>query len=253
MKRENPGYRHPIFLQGDSISVRHNKNDECFTDRNQHMKKIFQHTMFYFIIVFFLSGISLAQEPIHGVVVNIADGDTVTVWEKEKQYIIRLYGIDTPEKTQDFSMKAKKFTANMVFNKDLTVIPKGVGKYGRIIGMVYIGQKCLNEELIRNGFAWVYKRYCSESFCNDWLQLEQEARVNKLGLWIYDNPIPPWDFRSGKSIKSNVTGVYHGNVSSLVFHAPDCKHFNCKRCTKVFQDRALAISAGYKPCGICKP
>jgi micrococcal nuclease len=121
--------------------------------------------------------------------------------------------------------------------------------------MVYIGQKCLNEELIKNGLAWVYKRYCSESFCNHWLKLEQYAQVNKLGLWIYDNPVPPWDFRRGKSNKSKdkIPGEYHGNVSSKVFHESDCKYFNCKKCTKIFQNRDSAVNAGYRPCGICKP
>ncbi len=218
------------------------------------MKKIFRHIiLFSFINLLFLSGISYALTPIQGKVVSVADGDTITVLQDSKQYKIRLYGVDSPEKKQDFGQKAKQFTSDMVFKQHVKVVAYDIDRYGRTVGMVYIGQKCLNEELIRNGFAWVYKKYCSESFCNDWLQLERKAREKKLGLWVYDNPIPPWDFRSGKLTKSNVTGVYHGNVSSLVFHAPDCKHFNCKRCTKVFQDRELAINAGYKPCGICKP
>ena len=220
------------------------------------MKKIFQHIiLFSFIIFLFLPGISYAQPPIQGKIVSVADGDTITVLENSKQYKIRLYGIDTPEKSQDFGQKAKQFTSDMVFKQHVKVVVYDIDRYGRTVGTVYIGQKCLNEELIRNGFAWVYRKYCSESFCNDWLQLEQEAREKKLGLWIYDNPIPPWNFRRGEpnKIKDKITGAYHGNVSSHVFHAPWCKHFNCKSCTKVFQDRELAINAGYKPCGICKP
>jgi len=199
--------------------------------------------------------ISHAQPSIQGKVVGVADGDTITVLQNSKQYKIRLYGIDTPEKKQDFGQKAKKFTSDMVFGKDVKVSSYGTGKYGRTIGVVYFGQKCLNEELVRSGLAWVYKKYCSESFCNNWLQLEQEARENKLGLWIYDNPTPPWDFRKNKSSNTtyNIIGAYHGNVSSHVFHAPDCKYFNCKSCTKIFQDRRSAVNAGYKPCGICKP
>lgn len=209
--------------------------------------------LLYPIIIFFLSGISYAQPQIQGKVVSVADGDTITILQNNKQYKIRLYGIDTPEKKQDFGQKAKKFTSDMVFKQDVKVIAYDIDRYGRTVGMVYIDQKCLNEELIRNGFAWVYKRYCGEDFCRHWQQLEQEARTNKHGLWIYDNPIPPWDFRRDKSSKSNISGAYHGNVNSLVFHAPTCKYFNCKNCTKIFQDRELVINAGYKPCGICKP
>ena len=85
----------------------------------------------------------------------MADGDTITVLQNAKQYKIRLYGIDTPEKKQDFGQKAKKFTSDMVFKKDVKVISYGTGKYGRTIGVVYISKKCLNEELVRNGLAWV--------------------------------------------------------------------------------------------------
>ena len=219
----------------------------------EQWSKIFLQAIFCFIIVFFLSGISHAQSPIQGMVVSVADGDTITVLQDSKQYKIRLYGIDTPEKRQDFGQKAKKFTSDMVFKQYVKVVVYDIDKYGRTVGMVYMGKKCLNEELIRNGFAWVYKKYCPDPFCNNWIQLEQEARGKKLGLWIYDNPIPPWDFRKSKSSKNNISGVYHGNVSSHVFHAPGCKHFNCKSCTKVFQDRESAMSKGYRPCGFCNP
>jgi len=218
------------------------------------MGKLYRHTFIVILLLplYFIS-ISHAQSSIQGKVVHIADGDTITVLQNKQQYKIRLYGIDTPEKRQDFGQKAKQFTSSMVFKQHVKVVAYDTDRYGRTVGTVYIDQRCLNQELVKNGFAWVYKRYCTDSFCNDWLKLEQGARANKLGLWIYDNPIPPWDFRRGKSSKSNISGAYHGNVSSRVFHAPTCKHFKCKNCTKVFQDRKLAINAGYKPCGICKP
>ncbi|MCP3876199.1 MAG: thermonuclease family protein [Desulfobacteraceae bacterium] len=134
---------------------------------------------------------------------NVAAGDIVTVWEKGKQYKIRLYGIDTPELKQKFGPKAKKYISDVVFNKDLTVIQKDIDKYGTIVGMIYIADKCLNEALVKNGVAWVYKKYCREDFCNNWLQLEQEARENKLGLWSDDKPIPPWEFLKRQSKQHN--------------------------------------------------
>ncbi|MCD4676686.1 MAG: thermonuclease family protein [Desulfobacula sp.] len=218
-------------------------------------EKIFHHAIFYFIIILLVPVISHAQSSIQGKVVSIADGDTIRVIQNSKQYIVRLYGIDTPEKNQDFGQKAKKFTSDMVFGHQVKVIPYDMDRYGRTIGVVYVDQKCLNEELIKNGFAWVYKKYCSKSFCNKWLKLEQVARENKFGLWLYDNPVPPWDFRRGKSSNAtyNILSGFHGNVSSHVFHRPDCKHFNCKNCTKIFKTRESAINAGYRPCGFCKP
>ena len=220
------------------------------------MKKISRLLIFFYLIIIFLvTGISFAQIPIKGQVVSISDGDTITVLQDSKQHKIRLYGIDTPERKQGFGRKARLFTSRMLFRQYVKVVAYDKDRYGRTVGLVYVGKKCLNEELIRNGLAWVYKKYCTEPFCNRWLLLEHRARVSKLGLWLYDNPIPPWDFRRGKSSnnRDKITGAYHGNLKSLVFHASDCKHFNCKKCTKVFLARKAAVKSGYKPCGICNP
>jgi len=152
----------------------------------------------FLIIVFLFAGISFAQKTIRGKVIAIADENTIIVLQNNRQYKIRLYGIDTPEKRQAFGQKAKKFASDMAMNQQVKVVVYDIDRYGRVVGMVYIGQRCLNEALIQNGFAWVYRRYCKESFCSKWLGYEQEARANRIGLWSYDNPIPPWEFRKKK-------------------------------------------------------
>jgi methylphosphotriester-DNA--protein-cysteine methyltransferase len=48
-------------------------------------------------------------------------------------------------------------------------------------------------------------------------------------------------------------GAYHGNIKSKIFHDADCRYFDCKNCVAVFDTRAEAIEAGYRPCKICKP
>jgi endonuclease YncB( thermonuclease family) len=77
---------------------------------------------------------------------------------------VRLYGIDTPEKRQDFGNKAKQFTSDMVFGKYVEVEPVTKDRYGRTVGLVYINGQCLNEELIRAGFAWVYIKLLQEGY-----------------------------------------------------------------------------------------
>ena len=47
--------------------------------------------------------------------------------------------------------------------------------------------------------------------------------------------------------------VYHGNSKSHIFHKPGCRYYNCKKCTVEFTTREDAISAGYRPCKVCKP
>jgi len=195
---------------------------------------------------------------ITGKVVGISDGDTIVVLQNNQQYKIRLYGVDTPESHQDFGTRAKQFTSEMVFNKEVRVVPEATDKYGRTVGTVYIANVCINEELIKNGFAWVYRQYCSKPECQNWLQLEDEAKNGKKGLWNDKNPLPPWEFRkngnaTSEQVITKQTGTYSGNTKSGVFHKSSCRYYNCKNCTAVFGSRDEAIKAGYKPCKICKP
>jgi len=133
-----------------------------------------------------------------GKVVSVADGDTITALNNGKSERIRLYGIDTPEKRQAFGKKAKQFTSSMVFGKTIEVKIKDIDRYGRTVALVYVDGESLNEALIKAGYAWVYQRYCKESFCKDWLSLEGAARYGKIGLWSEPDPIAPWDFRYKK-------------------------------------------------------
>lgn len=50
-----------------------------------------------------------------------------------------------------------------------------------------------------------------------------------------------------------VSGGYSGNTSSGIFHAASCKYFNCKNCTAHFSSRSETLSAGYRPCRVCRP
>jgi micrococcal nuclease len=219
--------------------------------------KIAQRTLLASLLyIIFIAG-TLHAQTITGKVVGVADGDTVTVLQNQNQYKIRLYGIDTPEKGQDFGNRAKQFTSDLIFGKEVRVIEKDVDRYGRVVGMIYIGNICVNEEIVREGLAWVYDYYCKDTVCPNWKQLEKQAQGARIGLWSHPDPIPPWDYRRGSrkpsEPKAVASGSYHGNTRSMVFHQSSCKHFNCKNCTEVFNSRAAAIKAGYKPCGGCRP
>lgn len=222
----------------------------------------------YCLVLYFLSLLTflgfvstvLGQSVIYGRVVGVSDGDTIKVLHDVKQYKIRLYGIDTPEKRQDFGKKAKQFTSNLVFGKNVKVIAETTDRYGRTVGTVYVDNICLNEQIITNGYGWVYRKYCDKPVCGYWLKLEKNAKINSLGLWSNPNPIPPWQYRhteSGKTsnlpLKRSHNILYHGNIKSKVFHSPGCRYYTCKNCTVEFKSRSEAIAAGYRPGGICKP
>jgi micrococcal nuclease len=158
------------------------------TRERTHMKR----TILILLISFLFTSYSYAFE---GKVIHIADGDTITVVHDGKPEKIRLYGIDTPESKQAFGNEAKNFTYAMVYRKSVNIEPVATDHYGRTVGIVNVNKKCLNSELIRNGFAWVYDRYCKKDMCDKWQQLEEEARQSKTGLWLQDDPVEPWKYR----------------------------------------------------------
>jgi len=198
--------------------------------------------------------------PFAGQCVGVTDGDTITVMHDGRGEKIRLYGIDTPEKSQDFGNKAKWFLSDLVFKKIVEVQPQDTDRYGRTVGIVLVSGINVNQEIVKAGYAWVYRQYCKQAFCAEWLNLESTARRNGIGLWSHSDPIPPWEYRRGQRSSKTTSpatiqqaGVYHGNRKSHVFHGPNCRHYNCKNCTEIFNNREEAIAAGYRPCGNCKP
>tara|TARA_R110002049_G_scaffold993_11_gene7250 strand:+ start:31080 stop:31307 length:228 start_codon:yes stop_codon:yes gene_type:complete len=66
--------------------------------------------------------LGFSQETLTGKAVHITDGDTFKLLAKDSTLtIIRVANIDCPERKQPFSTKAKQFTADAVFSKNVTV------------------------------------------------------------------------------------------------------------------------------------
>jgi micrococcal nuclease len=102
-----------------------------------------------------------------GKVVGVIDGDSITVLHDGRREEIRLWGIYCPEKRQAFGTKAKQATSRLVFGKMAEVNPVDVDRYGRTVAIVTVGTTLVNRELIRQGLAWVYPRYCKRQVCEE--------------------------------------------------------------------------------------
>ena len=128
-----------------------------------------------------------------GRVVGVSDGDTIEVMRAGRAVRVRLQGVDSPESHQAYGTRAKQFTSDLVFGKTVAVQVHGTDQYGRILGEVILPDgRSLNRELVRNGYAWWYRRYSDDPVLR---RLEEEARRERRGLWRDKNPIPPWEFR----------------------------------------------------------
>lgn len=230
------------------------------------MKRIITTILSFFVLI------PATCFALDGRVVGVSDGDTVTILTQEKQQIkVRLYGVDCPESHQDYGQRAKQFTSDMVFGKTVDLETIDQDKYGRSVGIIRTDGRILNEELLKNGFAWHYAQYCKRPECGLWKQFEEQAKSTNTGLWAVKNPVAPWDFRHGNNAiqeKKENSGlpdttskafspagsiVYHGNAKSHVFHAPGCRYYDCGNCFVKLSSRDEALKGGYRPCGICRP
>lgn len=133
-------------------------------------------------------------------VVGIKDGDTIEILLSNKTTkVLRLAEVDCPESSQPFGKNARQFTSKEVFGKMITYYEIDTDRYGRTIAKIYYNdKKYLSEELIKNGFGWWYERYSKDKYLSD---LQDSAKVNKIGLWQDKNAISPYEWR----MKNKVT------------------------------------------------
>jgi endonuclease YncB( thermonuclease family) len=154
-----------------------------------------------FALFFFIFVNCVSAQTFTGKIVRVKDGDTVVAIDKDNtQYTIRLSCIDTPEKKQDFGTKSKEFLASMCFGQEVTIKIKNKDRYGRYIGTLYKEDLNINLQMVKAGYAWVYRAYCNDL---RYYKAEKKAKKYKLGLWLQGKPIPPWEFRKIKSKKTS--------------------------------------------------
>ena len=134
-----------------------------------------------------------------GKVIKVSDGDTITLLTDDKvSHKVRLNDIDAPEKKQPFGSKSRDNLASYIAGEIVTVRYKSKDRYGRVLGTIYFDNLDINLQQVKNGYAWVYKKYSKNQ---TYYKEEQKARDLKKGLWIEKEPRAPWEFRKQKKSK----------------------------------------------------
>lgn len=143
-----------------------------------------------------------SAETLHGKVVSVADGDTVTVLEGgNRQWKVRVAGIDAPEKAQPFGQASKRALSDMVAGKAVDVEWDKRDRYGRVVGKVLVSGRDAGLAQVEAGMAWWYRKYSNEQSPRDrgtYSAAEESARSAGKGLWREADPVPPWEFRKAK-------------------------------------------------------
>ena len=150
------------------------------------MKKI----LFIFLFLLLITTNLYTEEK----TLNVIDGDTIKI----NNIKYRFSGIDTPEINQTCKKDEEIIYCGIIAKNKLIAkignhipncVAESTDRYKRIIAECFVNNKSLSKYLVRNGYAFAYRKY-SKKFILD----EDFAKKNKLGLWQMEFQYP-WEYR----------------------------------------------------------
>jgi len=129
-----------------------------------------------------------------GRVSSVTDGDTLRIENLTGgSDIIRLYGIDAPERDQPYGSVASNALRTKVNDTRVRVVVQDTDDYGRQVGTVYLESRNINLEMVAEGHAWWYEFFAPDN--HELRQAQITAEESQLGLWRNANPVEPYDWR----------------------------------------------------------
>jgi len=130
---------------------------------------------------------ALAEGPYR--VQRVVDGDTLLLANRAR---VRLIGADCPETEkpgqigEPWAPEATQFTEDFVAagTVRLQMDRQRIDRYGRFLAYVWVGDRMLNEELIRSGLARARTGFpYSSSMKTRFVRAEKEAKAAGRGIW----------------------------------------------------------------------
>lgn len=157
---------------------------------------------FIFVALFlclFISAATAQTEFVRVLVVDVHDGDTITVTDATKRrFKIRIIGIDAPELKQNFGEKSRRELKKILGRDKKNIIVKtfGLDLYNRILAQVFVGKADVGLELLQNGWAWFYNsRQLPQNDLKQYKSAFENAKATKIGIFADEKAEQPKDFR----------------------------------------------------------
>lgn len=149
-------------------------------------------------------GIPAGSYTLTGAIVNVADGDTVTLRASDGQRRIRMDSIDAPEEGhgadqpgQPYAEASRKHLADLVAGKTLTAQCYEQDQYGRdVCALILDDGRSANRLQVEAGYAWAYTARKGAYLRDKALPgLQRQAKDAKRGLWSQPAAMQPWKWR----------------------------------------------------------
>jgi endonuclease YncB( thermonuclease family) len=146
------------------------------------------------------AGPGAAAPAFQATVLSIGDGDTLRVRRGQQRITVRLACIDAPETAQSpYGQQAHQvLQLRLPVGRSVTIQPQNSDRFGRTVAEV-IRDTNINLALVEDGLAFAYRRYLAACDGAAYLEAEERARRQRLGVWRVPGGITrPWDFRRGR-------------------------------------------------------
>ncbi len=134
----------------------------------------------FLITLVLLSSPALAW---NGKVVKVLRGDTFIALKKDRQQIIKLYGLECPAPETSLGVQARNLTKAKIKGKTVKINPITIDGQDRIIARVSINGQSLNAFILRSGYGLVNRKKCTQPVCEEWIRFERYAHKQKNGVW----------------------------------------------------------------------
>ena len=170
------------------------------------------------VLLFSLSAPARSAEPVgtlDGMVISVADGDHLTFYNDGKEISVRLFGIAAPVITkisrsepwlskpgQRFAGRSFMALAKKVLHKQSRIEIIHLDRNDRAVAVVHVDGRNINLEMIAEGWAWAARHKRHHPLPAEYIRAEEQARSSKAGLWLEENPTPPWEFKSSRGVQN---------------------------------------------------
>lgn len=126
-----------------------------------------------------------------GTVTHVTDGDTIKVQLQSGPIIVRLGSIDAPERDQPQGAEAAAALTRWVDGQPVELEVVSQDRYQRLVAVVSVHGKNVNERLVKEGYAWAYRFFLTD---RNYCRWEDAARRARRGLWSM--PTQAWIYPS---------------------------------------------------------
>ncbi len=182
--------------------------------------------------------------PLRSSVIFVNDGDTLRL--SDGKYV-RLVGIDTPEKDEEFYKDAKRLCERAVLDKRvrLEYDREKKDRYGRLLAYVFFedggSEYMLNIRILEEGLGHIYHKRGRLRHHDRMLEAQRRALVSFRGIW--------------RLKLSDTEDHYISSKKSAVFHRPRCRWAGMIKAENavVYRRKIDAYWDGLSPCRGCSP